>query len=204
MIVSIKHRFAFFCTPKNASTSIEQVLTPYADVLLTGSPALKHLRPHEYRKDLLPLIERKHPGLRIESFCLMREPLDWANSWYRYRSRPLLKDPARPNHQNYTGNVSFNEFIEAVLEDDPPPFARIGRQSAFICGPGGKEPLVDHMFAYERLEVLALYLSERIGKAVKLPRENVSPRRWTSLAPELEARFVDAHAFDYELFQTLG
>lgn len=202
MIVSLKYEFAFLCTPKNASTSIEALLKPYADIVIGGSPGLKHLSPSVYRKYLLPIVTRKHPNHRIESFCIVRDPLDWAESWYRYRTRRALKNPAHPHHRNYSGDLSFEAFIGAMLEESPPPCAKIGRQSAFMCDGKGRL-LVDRVFRYEDLPNTCLWLSEKLGRPVNLPWKNASPRRDAALTPEMQSRFRESHALDYHLHERL-
>jgi len=203
MILSVRCGVAFLCNYKSASRSIEAAMAPHADVVFSGTPKLKHLPPKLYLERVLPLVRLRHPDAEVESFCIMREPLAWARSWYRYRCRPWLRNPTSPNHHNYAGNMTFDAFIEAVMADDPPPPARIGRQSRFICGEHGTEPLVDRVFPFDRLDRVGAYLSDRFDVEVTLPRMNVSPRPPTSLDPDLEARFREALALDFQLYDGL-
>ena len=63
----------------------------------------------------LPLTVRAADFQAHDVVSVMREPIDWLGSWYRYRTRDARKDPAHRNSANYTGNVRFEEFVRAVI-----------------------------------------------------------------------------------------
>lgn len=68
------------------------------------------------------------PGKKPYIFSIMRKPVSWVESWYRYRARDQLAPPDHPQHQNYTGHLSFPEYMEAVLEWRPRSYAQIHSQ----------------------------------------------------------------------------
>jgi hypothetical protein len=68
----------------------------------------------------------------MELMAIMREPVDWLSSWYRYRSRPALA-----GQQQSTSDMDFDTFVEAWLSEAPPVFAQIGRQSRFLSEEDG-------------------------------------------------------------------
>ena len=162
MLISLEHRLLFVCVPKCASTSIESALLPYADMNLRGTPGLRHLGIRDFDTHIRPLLEQFGGAPALESFCVLRDPLDWAHSWFRYRGRRSLARPDHPNHDNYTGDMSFDAFVEALLEPDPPDYARIGTQAWLLERPDGTLA-VDHLFDYARLKRLKAFLRDRIG-----------------------------------------
>lgn len=199
MIISLTHQLAFLCMPKCASTSIEKALETHADIHIGGRPGLKHMNAREYHRIIRPLVQRKAPDLNIETFCVMRDPLEWANSWYRYRSRRELRDPGHPMHRNYTGEMSFADFVAAMLGDEPPSFAAIGSQAGFICLADGSVG-IDRIFDFNRLDGVAQYLQDKLGRRVRLRRMNRSPARPGDLEAGLEARFRDRFSRDFQLY----
>jgi len=63
----------------------------------------------------------------FETFGIVRHPLDWMGSWYRYRQRDRLM-----GHQNSTHGISFDAFLSAYMSQDRPHFARVGDQARFF------------------------------------------------------------------------
>ena len=59
-----------------------------------------------------PILARYgYPRGRYELVCIIREPIDWTASWWRYRSRPATVGKA-----SYTGDMSFDEFADRVID----------------------------------------------------------------------------------------
>ncbi len=173
MQVSLKHRFVFLCTPKCASNSIEDMLRPYIDIDLQGAPSVRHTNVRQYRQYILPYLSAVAPETPIETFALVREPISWLYSWYRFRARSALR---AQDHVNSTAHVSFGEFVEAYLADPQPEFARVGSQAEFLLDEEGR-PGVDHMYAYENVQGLVDALSVRTGRTLTLRSINVSPAK---------------------------
>ena len=83
MLISPHHNFVFICTPKCASTAIEEGLSPYCGVKIGGTPQLKHATFAEYQTHIAPFL-RAAGGVnpdRLTVLALMREPMDWLESW---------------------------------------------------------------------------------------------------------------------------
>jgi hypothetical protein len=89
--------------------------------------------------------------------AVMREPVDWLGSWYRYRRRDTLS-----GHPNSTANLSFDAFVSAYCHGDPPPFARVGSQAKFL-EPQRNGTRVTHLFRYEDRQGLRGFL-ERLRR----------------------------------------
>lgn len=171
MLISLKHRFTFFCTPKCASNSIEAMLKPHAEIHLLGTPQVRHTSAHQYASHIAPYLAEVAPGTELERIAIIREPVAWLHSWYRFRARSALRGT---DNANSTAHVSFAEFIEAYLADTPPPFAQVGTQLEFLLGDDGHLG-VDRLFAYERLDELVAWFADRVEQPLSLHSINVSP-----------------------------
>ena len=210
MLLAPRHGFVFLAMTKAASTSIEESFAPYADVLLKGNP-LKHTQYAGFQKFLQPFLESKgFPRESYEVVCAFREPIDWLFSWYRYRSREELADPSRPIHRNYTGNVTFEQFVRAYM-DGSEQFARIQnpsgvkRQSSFVR-PRPDQPEVDRIFRYERIDLLVEYLREKVGEEVEVGVSNVSPQLESNLSRVAEVELREFLEPEYRIYyeQAIG
>ncbi|MQX23998.1 hypothetical protein GHJ84_24200 [Sinorhizobium meliloti] len=188
MLFLQKQKLVFLSVPKTASTSVQHALLPYSNTAFTAPPSLKHMGYSAFLRDVAPVLQRDHGLARLDYIivAVMREPLSWVHSWYRYRSRDALKDQNEPNRHNYSGHVSFSEFARAYCAAEPPPYATIGNQLNMLLGSGGQIG-VDLIFPYEHLENLAEFLSNQVGATITLPKLNESPSGKFTLEPETEA-----------------
>lgn len=181
MLVFWKERLVLLAVPKTGTTAIEGALAPRASLVLRDPPTLKHTPLYRYRRFLAPYFAAGG-GIDLETAAVLRHPVDWLGSWYRYRSREDLV-----GHPNSTRNVSFDEFVAEYCKGKPAPFAAVGSQAKFVADAEGG-PGVTHLFRYESQPALIAFLEERLAVRMDLPRLNVSPRRDSPLSPEIEAR----------------
>lgn len=204
MHLSIKYGFAFLCVPKCASSSIEAVLDDFSEVRFGGNPHLKHMNANELETVILSHIRSKISDARVERFCVMRNPTDWVFSWYRFRQREVLKNPNHPGAANYTGNISFNEFVSAYLnKENRPSFADITTQRNFFLMPD-RSLGVDYVFSMDRLDLVEEFISNKIGREVRLPVRNVSASANYELEQKLLQELRDFLRLDYEIFQQVS
>lgn len=199
MLVLKKARLVFLANPKTATQALRAMLAPHAGATPkdTGD---RHINAGIYARRWAGRIAAEM-GCIPETFAVMREPLEHLGSWYRYRQREALR-----GHENSTHGISFTDFVTARLSDDPPPFARIGRQDRFMGFLSG-DPPVNLIFDYARLDLLVLFLSERLGVELALPVRNVSPvvtRDALSLPEDLLARLKEAHAGEFDLYEKVS
>jgi hypothetical protein len=99
---------------------------------------LKHLPLYHYNRFLRPLLQlttEKDP----ETFALIRKPISWLRSWYRYRARNSMA-----GSPTSTCHISFDQFVCDTMSDDHPPFAQIGCQTRF-CHPAGMAAALKHL-----------------------------------------------------------
>ncbi|SJK83789.1 sulfotransferase family 2 domain-containing protein [Halomonas elongata] len=202
MMVSLQKKIAFLSMPKCASTSIEKALMPYSQIIFTGNPKIKHMNYRGYVKKVEPIIISA--GVNdVTTFCLFREPLEWLQSWYRYRARKALADPKAPRHRNYTGDVSFQEFVLAYINNHDVSWNKVGRQSRFVSDKEGRVA-VDKVFRLDKQKPLYDFLQERIGMNLEIPQKNISPHELDyTLDDSVKREAMDFLSEEYEIYETL-
>lgn len=194
MMIFIKKSLVFFATPKTGSTAFHRALSPKADMVFDNVPKIKHISPKMYNRRFASYVEPMMPTSAM-SLAVIREPIDWLGSWYRYRARPEIA-----GSENSTAKISFDQFVEAYLSDTQPSFAKIGAQSQFVTG-GGDQPLVTHLWRYDAIADLRLFLSLHLEHDFKLNKANVSPKQKIDLSPENKRALMDVFAKDFDLFE---
>lgn len=192
MLIFWKARLVLLAVPKTGTTAIEAALAPHADAAIVNPPGLKHMGVRKWRRELAPVFERG--GRRpLETVAVMREPVDWLSSWWRYRSRPELD-----GQPNSTAGTTFDGFVTDYLSPGPPDRARVGSQAAFLEGG------VDHLFRHDRPDAFLAFLSDRLNLTIAPGRANVSPVRRADLSPDIAARLRRERAADFALWEALG
>ena len=197
MLVFFKERLVFLSVPKTGSTAYQNALAGRADMVVSGPPELKHAPLYRYNRFFRPMFA-KVCDAEMELFAVMREPLSWLESWYRYRQRPFLRGQSGSTH-----GLSFDSFVEAYLEPDRPDYANVGSQSKFLePRPNGLS--VKYLFRYEEPNRLNGFLRDRLGVELQLQRQNMSPKVEVSLSPAVERKLRREHAREFELYESLA
>lgn len=197
MLVFYKERLVFLSVPKTGTTAYQTALRDRADIVISDPPELKHAPVYRYNRFFRPMFD-KVCHAEMETLAMMREPISWLGSWYRYRRRPFMK--GKPNA---THDVSFDEFVAAYLKGDPPGFAQVGSQAKFL-EPRPNGTSVTHLFRYEAPEKLDSFLEDRLRMKIVTARENVSPEMPLQLSPEIEARLRRKCAEEFDLYDSIG
>ncbi len=207
MLLAPCHGFVFLAMPRAASTAIEHAFRPYAQVSQQNrSTSIKHTGYAEFQRFLQPWLELKgFPRDSYEVVCVFREPIDWLESWWSYRSREQLADPAHRNHRNYAGHLSFEQFARAYMKgeeqavrlEDP---SGVRRPSKFVR-PNPGQAGIDHLFRHDRLDLLADYLCEKVGEEVEVSVRNASPERSSSLPEDCERALRRFFIPEYEIYE---
>ncbi len=200
MLLAPGKGFVFLATTKSGSTSIETAFMGHSQIVLQSPPSFKHTTYAGFQRFLQPyLASGGFPRESYEVVCAIREPIDWLASWWRYRSRERLADPADPRHHNYTGGVTFEQFARAYMEGSE-RFAKVGRLSRFMR-PRPGEAEVDLVFRYDRLDLLIDFLCEKVGEEVEVGSENTSPQRSFSLSEECEIELREFFDPEYRIYE---
>ncbi|SFE67463.1 gamma-glutamyl kinase [Roseivivax sediminis] len=193
MLVFWKARLVLLAVPKTGSSAYAAALAPHAGMVITDPPQLKHAPVYRYNRFFRPMFE-KMGAESMDVVAVIREPISWLGSWWRYRQRPFLD--GKPVS---TRGVSFDQFAGAWCRGERPPFADVGDQSKFVeTRPNGTQ--VTHLFRYEEREALDAFLSERLGVTVAPGRENVSLAARLELSPRTEAKLRRKRAADFALW----
>ncbi|MFD2175393.1 hypothetical protein [Rhodobacter lacus] len=195
MLIFWDQRLVFLATPKAGSTAVEVALEPLASVRMQRPAPLKHMSAADYHTTLAPWLSAQ-AGAPFTTVALMREPIGWLRSWYRFRLRDDFEDPAHP-----MAGLSFETFAKTYVAQ--PGLAGIGSQSAHLCDDRG-HPLADKIFRYEEIERFVQFLEDRLDCVITLPRVNVPPAVDTQLSPETEAALKEALAADLALYESLA
>jgi len=196
MLVFWNENLVFLAVPKTGTSAIEVALAPHASACFMAPPRLKHIPAYRYHRVVAPMFRKLGAG-EFETCAVLREPIDWLGSWYRYRGRAALD-----GHANSTAGLSFDAFARAYLAVKRPPFAEVGAQARFVSDASGRLA-VTHLFAYEALPRLIGFLEHRLKVTIDLPKCNISPDRHLVLRPETEARLRRRLARDFALHDTV-
>ena len=198
MLAAPQHGFAFLSTTKSGSTAVEQAFEPYAQVVLKGPPRLKHATAAAFHRHVAPLLAANgFDRSTYEVATVIREPLDWLASWWRYRSRDELRNAKGAQRQNWAGDRTFEEWVIEMLDRD---MQGIGRFSRFIRTPETDNG-VDRIWRYEHLDACCEWMGGLIGRRVALPTVNVSPPRQHDITKALRHRVEEYFAPEYALYE---
>lgn len=196
MLVFWKERLVFLAVPKTGTEAYEAALAPHAGLVVTDPPELKHAPVYRYNRFFRPMYERVM-GEELELMAVIREPISWLGSWYRYRRRPFMKGRPGSTHE-----VDFDTFVQGWMMGDRPAYANVGSQSKFVePRPNGCK--VAHFFRYENRARLDAFLAERLGREIEVPEINVSPRETLDLSDKTEARLRRKCAAEFELWESI-
>lgn len=172
MLIFANEGLIVFSVPKTGTTSIDKAIGKKATIRLSGTQnnGLKHINAKKFNKWSMTL-KKEFPDQKFVSCCVIREPLDWISSWFRYRSREEIKDTER-----YTGNLTFDEYLSKLCdksESKKSSTAFLRGQSKFIIRKNKVE--INRIFPYEKIDNFIEFLSEKLNRKIELPMKNVSP-----------------------------
>ncbi|MEP5155027.1 gamma-glutamyl kinase [Planktotalea sp.] len=197
MLVFWKEKIVLLAVPKTGTTAIENALANKASMIVSHPPELKHAPVYRYNRFFRPMFE-KACNAQLETFAMMREPISWLGSWYRYRQRDFLD--GKPNS---TKGISFDDFVLAYMKGDKPAFANVGSQARFLePRPNGTK--VDHLFQYEDVAGWTGFLEERLDRKIDLDRLNVSANQPLELSKAVETRFKRKMHEEMDLWNSIG
>mgnify|MGYP000235822874 FL=1 len=194
MLVFWKENLVLMAVPKTGSTALEGALAPRASMVLRDPPHLKHAPCYRYKRFLKPFFVQAG-GQKPELMAIVRNPIDWLSSWYRYRTRADLI-----GHENSTYDVSFDDFVLEYCKGTPAPFANVGSQNKFLRINDG-DIGVQHLFQYEHWDKVIGYLEERLEMTITLKQKNVSPVMDLTLSANVEAKLRDKRAEEFDVWQ---
>ena len=196
MMVFYDAGLVLLSVPKTGTTALQDALRPKADLVLSGPPELKHSPLYRYNRWIRPMFE-KVCGAELEVAAVMREPVDWLGSWYRYRQRKSLI--GRPTS---TLGISFDQYVQDYCQGQRPPHANVGSQAKFLAAqPNGCR--VHHLFAYDRLSAYHAFIQARLGIEIETQPRNVSPTADLSLSDGTLQKLKRKHPEEFALYHSI-
>ncbi|MGV6811021.1 MAG: sulfotransferase family 2 domain-containing protein [Brevirhabdus sp.] len=194
MLVFWNENLVYLAVPKTGSTALETALDPHANIAFRSPANVKHSHAYRFNKYTRPLLDRS-ARKNWELVAIVREPVSWLGSWFRYRQR------SGTHHlPESTRGLSFEQFIQDHLEPEPPTASDVGRQSFMVMSDDG-QLLVDHLFVYEQMDKAILFFEDRLRRKLSVPRRNVSPDATLELSDGLASRLRAEKAREFELYQ---
>ncbi|WP_439154938.1 gamma-glutamyl kinase [Yoonia sp.] len=193
MLVFSKENLVILAVPKTGTTALAGALAPRASMVLRDPPHLKHTPCRRYNRFLRPLLMQPG-GQAPELMAVVRHPVDWLGSWFRYRTRDALA-----GHPNSTRDVTFDDFVLEYCKAQPAPFATVGSQAKFLRTADG-EIGVDHLFRYEAWDKVIRFLDQRLHMRVAPQQKNVSPSMDLTLSATVAAQLRDIHPDEFAVW----
>ncbi|MDB6176019.1 hypothetical protein PAF17_00680 [Paracoccus sp. Z330] len=161
--------------------------------ILRPTPA-KHTDFFAYHTFIGPWLHRQS-GVKFDTVALMREPLDWLRSWYRFKLRDELDQPGIG-----PGQPDFVDFARKFSATGDPAYRGICSQSQFLtCD----DQRVDRIYKYEEIGTFVQFLEDRMDCHIELPRVNVPPAVATDLTPAQEEDLRQLLRRDMDLYHSL-
>lgn len=193
------HGFVMLSLPKCASTSLVKAVAGQAEMVLRINPKLKHINCAQFHELMVPVLRKGgYQRKDYEVVSLFREPVEWLESWWRYRKRPALHEE---NSGRYTGDQSFEEFTIDYLERRQKVR---GRPARFIALGDDLTIGVDRLFALERPDAWQGWITEKLGKDVTFGTDNVSSvRQEPELTDATRSRLEAYFAPEYDVYSHL-
>lgn len=176
MLASIDKQFVLLLNPKTGTTALERAFYKYAEIHVGGRFAggdhrWKHIDYRRMKRVFGDCFERN----KCEIYAVVRDPIETLFSWYNFRSREDLKVPTHPNAKNYTGNITWGQFVRDWAQKEPPPHAAIRDPVKFVFD---KNQQVAPINIYKYNDIASLYkrLAEHVGENPRITRINASPK----------------------------
>jgi len=206
MLAFVKERLVIINVSKCASTSMHSLLHSRADIVIGGSPKLKHLKFRESFGMLEFLLFGKFDIREFEFVSLFRNPVEWLYSWYCYRSRAELQNRLHPNYLNRViDGMSFEGFCSAYLQEGKKPRCVPGSHQFDLISDEDGLLGVDKCFSFHSLDFFESWLSDRLKMKLTFPSKNTSKSFGSrDLSEETLAEFSSKYPNDFRLFKKLA
>ena len=148
-----------------------------------------------HQKFVLPLL-KIHGSENFTTVAIVREPIEWFSSWYRYYSKLRFKK------ENYfTGNISLEEYANTYCTQQDSELFRFKKQSQIILN-GQNKNLISHLFKYSaKNDKLVNFLEKKLERKIHLPHLNNSPKISLNLSEKTKKRLSNVLLDDYKLYK---
>ncbi len=199
MLIGVRKRFVFVANSKTASTSIVGALGGHAEIMRGGTPQNKHIHMRDALREYDFLFgQPDHAPDRFFRFGVMRDPIDWIQSWHRYRRGNKVE-------RQLPEDMSFEDFWARKDWNIKRLNGQKNLQSDFFLDTNG-QVLVDYIIPYQDIAPHFEKISTALGVKNPLPQRNVSRIKRTDvkLAETLQAEMTEFYADDYALLDRIA
>ncbi len=168
MLFSLTRKFLFIANLKTASTAIEVVLGPHAELRLVQSEFGKHLSYAKFLQHFEWLTKRTDMN-EVFVWGVIRDPVDYVISIYNAHTKDRFRDRPRL----YTGGMDFARFLESWVPDHPdqmrPQISRFLRADGL--------PATHFLITLDKLQEGLEIVADKINVPAlkKMQRDNESP-----------------------------
>jgi len=194
MLIFLEKEFVFFENHKTASTALHSALAPHADMVFQNHPHSRHLTPRRFELGLKPMLQKHYWKGSFETAAVIREPLDWLSSWYRYRKRDEIIDQPQS-----TANVDFEQFLDAYMQPEQPAYAHLGKQSSFLKN--ASKTLPETLWRYDAIESFVQHLETRLDLKISLDQQNISDRQELVVSSETKSKLEEFLSEDFKIYE---
>lgn len=195
MLIGLNRKFIFIANLKAASSAIEQVLKPLAEIAVIDASADKHMPFSEIERRFGWVFDTV-PREKFMIFGVMRDPVDFVLSLYNSHTHISFRI-IFPHL--YTGGMSFDRFIDEWCVENSqqlvPQFQRFTDKNGAV----GANFIISHDQLLDGMRAIAAAIGA--PQLLSLPKVNVSnPRlRRGDLTPRhlawISQRFADDERF---------
>ena len=187
--INTTHKFIFLETPKNAGSSIKQLLNFH-------NPPEENISPQElmegFEDYFIFAIYRDFETRMISTY------LDFTRS---NKPNRLVSMEELGGYSSFdTSRLSFSDFLKFALKHQNHHWNSQVVFQQFHCGPQSREIKIN-LYNIENLNLLAEALQERAGPAVvlpPLPRKNAAPKRNITVTDKDRLLIKEIYKLDYE------
>lgn len=195
MIIDTHRKFIFIATSKTASTSLESVLGPGADFWIRRPAAKKHLFLSTVLREFRGELAVRNLSISdLFKFAVMRDPIDWIQSWYRYR---ISNEIGAPLPKGTTFDEFFFDLRDwNVIQADGSKNLQKDRFT-LDCQFG-----LDLLIDYSNLQAGFSKIRKRLGITSELSYLNVSNMKCDHLkiSQSTKRELREFYAEDYEFY----
>ena len=190
MIIDLDRKFLFIANLRTGSTSLQKALSADADIVIAKTRYGKHLGVAAIEERFRWIFQYRKAG-EMFVFGVMRDPLDYLTSLYRFHKADAFRD-----QRHSTANINFDEFLETWVPTSWQTRPQIQR---FLSPESAFETVT--VWNFRNIERNFVLFRDRLGIDGALPHVNRSraSRAPIALSERRRAEIAEAYAADAAL-----
>lgn len=203
MLIGVQKKFVFVANPKTASSAIEAMLAPYAEIKLLGAPNERHVGWVKARETYAFLFDQKaYIPESFFRFGVVREPADWFRSWYNYRIGNRRLPNALPLDMTIEDYWRSDSLIKRVHDEHRSNGHDNIQRHRFVDADGICR--FNLVIPYEKIATAMPVVFDYLGISFELlTKKNVSRSKLSmaDMPPNLIQEINEFYAEDYQFYQ---